>query len=242
MVATTSPETSAIPGDEVGQGDALSEVVRASRVAHASGLGAGAWGFIAVRDAHGRGVWITRSGVGFDEVVVGDIVLVSSVGEVLAGEGEPDEELAVAREVLAARRDVNVVVHAHSLYASAFAATPGRLHALSHEGCHLVAPDVVRFRTDGAASDLPSEARAVASSLGSRDALLWSGHGLVMAGRVLGETVALAVYLEKACRLQLMVGRDGQTVSDDEVADKRAGQLRRPTISWEYLRRVMSTP
>jgi ribulose-5-phosphate 4-epimerase/fuculose-1-phosphate aldolase len=56
----------------------------------------------------------------------------------------------------------------------------------------------------------------------------------------LGNAVALAVYLEKSCQLQLMVGRRGHVVSDDDVLEKRSGQLARPSISWAYLKRVNS--
>jgi hypothetical protein len=44
--------------------------------------------------------------------------------------------------------------------------------------------------------------------------------------------------LEKSCHLQLLVGEDGHRVPDEEVGLKRSGQLRRPAISWDYLRRV----
>jgi ribulose-5-phosphate 4-epimerase/fuculose-1-phosphate aldolase len=64
------------------------------------------------------------------------------------------------------------------------------------------------------------------------------GHGLVTAAETLGEAVALAVYLEKACQLQLLAGDDCHTISDVEVMKKRSGQLSRPRISWEYLQRV----
>jgi ribulose-5-phosphate 4-epimerase/fuculose-1-phosphate aldolase len=49
------------------------------------------------------------------------------------------------------------------------------------------------------------------------------GHGLVTVAETLGEAVALAVYLEKACQLQLLAGDDVHTIPDGEVMKKRSG-------------------
>jgi L-fuculose-phosphate aldolase len=216
----------------------LSEMVRACRVLHAANLTTTVWGFVAVRDASGRGVWLTRDNVGLDEVNIDDIVLVSSKVELVQGIFEPDSEHALAVEVMASRRDVQAVVHVHSLHATAFAATNRALRAISHEGCHLVPPEVARGRFSDDPGVTPDEGRELAASLGLRNSILMPGHGLVTVAETLGEAVALAVYLEKACQLQLLAGDDVHTIPDGEVMKKRLGQLSRPRISWEYLQRV----
>jgi ribulose-5-phosphate 4-epimerase/fuculose-1-phosphate aldolase len=214
-----------------------SEVVEACRVLHAAGLGNGVWGLVAARDPSARGVWMTRGGVGFDEVGLEDLVLVSSPEDAL-DVARLDGEGALALEVMASRADVSAVVHAHSLYATAFAATGRALQAISHEGCHLVPPDVARARAPDEPGDARAGLRRLAGALGARNAMLLAGHGLITVAGALGEAVALAVYLEKACRLQLLAGARVHTAPDAEVIEKREGQLRRPRISWEYLRRV----
>jgi ribulose-5-phosphate 4-epimerase/fuculose-1-phosphate aldolase len=216
----------------------LSEMVRACRVLHAASLTTTVWGFVAVRDTSGRGAWVTRDNAGLDEINIDDIVLVSSEGELAQGVFEPDSEHALAVEVLAARRDVQAVVHVHSLHATAFATTNRALHAISHEGCHLVPPEVVRGRFADDPGTTPDEGRELVASLGLRNSILMPGHGLVTVADTLGEAVALAIYLEKACQLQLLAGDDVHTIPDVEVIEKRSGQLSRPRISWEYLQRV----
>ena len=139
------------------------------------------------------------------------------------GRGEPNEEFALALAVMTSRPDVNALVHSHSLHATAFAAIQRPLEAISHEGCHLVPPDVVRKPVlRGAASG--DEGVAFAAILGERNAILLAGHGLVTVGDSLGEAVALAVYLEKACQLQPPPGEDVHTVSDNAVMEKRSGK------------------
>ncbi len=216
----------------------LSEIVRTCRVLHAANLTTTVWGFVAARHASGGGIWVTRDNVGFDEVNIDDIVLVSSKGELVQGDFEPDSEQALAIEVMASRRDVQAVIHVHSLHATAFAATNRALHAISHEGCHLVPPDIARSRFLDDPGTWTDEGRELVSSLGQRNSILMPGHGLITVAETLGEAAALAVYLEKACRLQLLAGMDFYAIPDAEVMKKRSGQLSRPRLSWEYLQRV----
>jgi ribulose-5-phosphate 4-epimerase/fuculose-1-phosphate aldolase len=229
--------TPADSGPKADEGQTFAEMVRACRVLYAAGLGWGAWGFLAIRDPVGRGVWVTRDGVGFDEITPGDLVLCSA-GEVIHGVGDPDSETDVALDVLAARPDVHAVVHAHSLYATTFAATGRRLHAISHEGCHLVPPDVARTPLPGRSKNDSNAQSELVTLLGSRNSILLPGHGLITVAETVGEAVALAVYLEKACQLQLLSGSDVHVVPDVDVMEKRSGQVRRPQISWQYLQRT----
>ena len=221
--------------DDSGTTESLDELILACRVLHAAGLGFNVGGFVALRDAQGLGTWVTRDDAGFDEMGPDDLVLISAEGEKIRGRGDPDEEFDFARELFDARRDVNAAVHVHSLYTTAFAATDRCLQAISHEGCHLVPPEMTRTRWRSGFKGIRDEARELSSALGSRNSILLPGHGGLTVATTLGEAVALAVYLDKACQLQLLAGDDVHTVSDVEVIDKRNGQLARPRISWEYL-------
>jgi len=216
----------------------LSEMIRACRVLHAANLTTTVWGFVAARDASSGGIWVTTDNVGFDEVNLDDIVHVQSNGELVQGDFEPDSEQSLAIEVMASRRDVQAAIHVHSLHATAFAATNRALHAISHEGCHLVPPDIARGRFSDDPGTRTDEGQELVRSLGQRNSILMPGHGLFTVAETLGEAVALAFYLEKACRLQLLASVDFYTIPDAEVLKKRSGQMSRPRLSWEYLQRV----
>ncbi len=70
-----------------------------------------------------------------------------------------------------------------------------------------------------------------------RNASLVLGHGLVTASDSLEGLIALAICLDMACGLELMAVPDGKAIRDEDVREKRAGQLGRPRFSWEYLLR-----
>jgi ribulose-5-phosphate 4-epimerase/fuculose-1-phosphate aldolase len=68
-------------------------------------------------------------------------------------------------------------------------------------------------------------------ALGSGRAVFTVGHGLIAVGETLSLAGAIAVYLERACQLQLIAGEGVYTVSPDENLLRRSGQASRPLMS-----------
>ena len=200
------------------------------------------WGHAAVRDPHGRGVWIKAPGWGLEEVDTTRLQLVSFDAEVLSGAGVPHKECHIHLEVLRARPDLVCSVHTHARSAVAFAALDVPLVALSHEGSLFAGADVPRFRETGALVSTPSLGRALAATLSDAPAALMPKHGLVAAGSSVAAAVMHAVLLERACQIQLtaMAAGEIRTHSDlDEARAKRAecwpeSQLE---AGWRYLLR-----
>lgn len=63
---------------------------------------------------------------------------------------------------------------------------------------------------------------------------------MIAVGETRSSAVALAVYLERACQIQLMAGEDVLIDSEDENLLKRSGRPKRPLMTWDYLGRVGS--
>jgi hypothetical protein len=105
---------------------------------------------------------------------------------------------------------VNAVVHTHPLHSIAFAATGRPLQALSHEGSHFVPPDVSRFDLTGDLVRTPEVGQALADTLGDRLAVLMPRHGITTVGTDVGQAVAAATHLERACQIRTArrAGRD----------------------------------
>lgn len=135
--------------------------------------------------------------------------------------------VCAARHILDARPDLGAVVHTHAIHAVAASTHSEALRPLSHEGCHLVPPDIARL-------DVILPAGVVAAMTRSPVCLL-RAHGLMTAAGTLGEAVALAIYLERSCAINLLAGTEGTHIADADTLAKRAGQLGRPLASWRYL-------
>ncbi len=220
--------------------DVRGDVALASAVLASAGLGDMVWGHVSVRDPSGHGAWIKASGWGLEEITPDRVMLVDWDGRQLEGSGRVHLEVPIHTEILSARPDVGAVVHCHPAHAIAFAAAGEPLRPMSHEGCLFTPPDIARFTLTGDLIRTSELGRELASSLGSRNAVLLPHHGIVTVGDGPATAVMASVLLERACQLQLLAMAAGGVRSwsnDEEALAKRnrcwsASQLQ---AGWEYL-------
>ena len=145
----------------------IAEAAQANRALGASGQSDMVWGHASLRDPEGRGVWMKAAGWSFEEVTPDRIVLVSPVGEVLAGSGRRHIEYPIHTEVMNARPDVGSVVHTHAPAAVAFAALNEPLLAISHDGVEFADPQIARFTQTGSLIKSAGLGRALAETIGN---------------------------------------------------------------------------
>jgi len=215
------------------------QIVTACRVLEAAGQADMVWGHVSIRDDGGRGVWLKGSNLGFDEVTEETVILLSWDGEILEGEAGRHVEYPIHTEIMARRPEINSVVHTHPLYSIAFAATGWPLQALSHEGTHFVPPDIPRFDVTGDLVRTPELGRSLADAIGDRLGILMPHHGITTVGRDVGEAVAAATHLERACHIALLAGPDAIASPDAEALQKRERSARHLAMAWAYLSRVV---
>lgn len=204
--------------------DVTDLVATASQVLGAAGHGDLIWGHASVRDAEDRGAWIKQSSWGLEEVTRDRVHLVNGSGTVVSGDGPGHSEYPIHTEILAARPDVGGVVHTHSRYAVALAASGQELRPVSHEGNYFCPPGVPRF-TETADLILSAElGKRVAIVLGAAPAIFLVNHGIVTVGRDVQSATVIAILLDRACRQQLLTQQANGMPSwsdDGEALDKR---------------------
>ncbi len=222
------------------------QVVLGGRVLAANGHDDLVWGHLSVRDPDRPDTcWIKSAGFGLGEVTRAEVLRIDRDGGVLDGTGRVHLEHHIHTAILAARPDVGVVVHTHAEAAVAFAATGLPLRPIGHEGTLFTPPDIARFTATGDLIHTTDLGRAVAATLGDRNALLLRHHGLVTVGPDLATAVLTAIFLEKACRMQLAAGAVSADLSwsDDEEAlakrDRCYGS-RQLADAWLHLVRTLS--
>lgn len=218
------------------------DIVTACRVLEKAGQADMVWGHVSIRDPDGRGVWLKGSNLGFDEVTEETVILLGWDGEIIAGEAGRHVEYPIHTEIMARRPEINSVVHTHPLYSIAFAATGRPLKALSHEGSHFVPPDIARFEQTGDLVRTPDLGRALAETLGERLGVLMPHHGITTVGTDVGEAVAAATHLERACQIALLAGPDAVGSPDEEALEKRKRSARHLAMAWAYLSRTVARP
>lgn len=205
-------------GEDGDHHPAARRVVEAGRALAVAGQQDLVWGHVAVRDPDGRGAWVKRSGLGFDEVGPDDVQLVGWAGELLAGTGGTHIECHIHLQAMLARPDVTTTVHTHPPAVNAFSALDRPLEAVSHEGVLFAGDRLPRSPLSGDLVADPGAGAALAAALGPAPACLMPRHGLLAVGASDAAAVMHAVLLETACRLHLLASAAGpiRSSSDDE--------------------------
>ena len=190
--------------------DAIRDLVAtASRVLGAAGHGDLIWGHASARDADDRGAWIKQTNWGMEEVTPERVHLVGPDGSVRVGDGPRHIEYAIHTEILAARPDVGGVVHTHSRYPVALAASGQPLQPVSHEANFFAPQGVPRYTATADLILTPELGKEVASALGDASALFLVNHGIVCVGPDLPSAVVTAILLDRACQQQILTRQAG---------------------------------
>lgn len=223
---------------------AIADLVAACRILAADGQGDLIWGHVSVRRPdHPDQLWLKGAGLGLEEITEDDLIVLDLAGEVQAGSRPLHLEWPIHAEILRARPDVNAVVHTHPIHATTFGALETPLRPISHEGARFAPPDVPRFRQTSDLIVTPDLGRALAATLGDRNAVLLRNHGIVTAGPDVATACLLAICLERACRTQLLALATGLPIHESTPEDALAKRARLNSpgsfqTAWEYLRRI----
>ena len=192
---------------------AREEVVAAGRLLVETGLIARTWGNVSCRIDDSRFA-ITPSGMYYETLEPGDIVIVQTADLSYEGDIKPSSEMGVHAEVYMQKPDAHFVIHTHQANASV-AGVLGRDIDIQDPANK----DVIGERAVLAGYGLPGTKKLrgnVAEALGRTDgrAVLMAHHGALCYGAGRGEAFAVAQALEDECRRCLVpVDKDQPTIT-----------------------------
>ena len=195
-----------------------------AREGHESGLA----GQVTARAKKPEAWWTLQFGYGFDEATARRMVLVDADLRPLRG-GRPNPGVRFHIWIYRKRPDVNAIIHTHAPYASALAATGSALKIIHMDsamlnGCaHLPEWPGVPVADD--------EGRIISGALGSAKCILLANHGLLTTGATVEEAAYLAVFFERAARMQLRaMAAGGCREVKPELAKEACDFLLQPSI------------
>ncbi len=183
-----------------------------------SGLVAWTGGNLSARDPETGHVVIKPSGVLYDEMGPDDMVVVDLDGRIVHGTRGPSSDTASHLGVYRRRPDVMAIVHTHSRYATAFAATGRPI------------PCVLTAIADEFGGDVPVGAYAsiggneigdeIVRSIGNSPAILMKQHGVFTVGASINKALQAAVMVEDIARTVAVAEGLGELtrLPDDEIA------------------------
>jgi len=185
------------PSADLPARDALAAACRIlAREGHESGLA----GQVSARAEKRDTWWTLQFGYGFDEASAERMVLVDHDLRPLAG-GRPNPGVRFHIWIYRTRPDVKAIIHTHAPYASALAATGERLRTIHMDSAMLHGCAYLAEWPGVPVAD--DEGRIISGALGEAKCILLANHGLLSAGTSVEEATYLAVFFERAARMQL---------------------------------------
>ena len=182
------------------------------------GLNHGATGNCSIRK--GEGFLISPSGISNDSLKSEHIVLMKMDGTLVNPKKlQPSSEWLFHRDIFTSRKDVNAVVHTHSVYAGALsvlgAAIPQFHYMIAVTGGkEIPCAQYAMFGTQELSDN-------ILKSLGKQKACLMSNHGLITVGSDLKEAVDIAEEVEHLSKMYVIANmpRKPHLLSDEEMDD-----------------------
>ena len=190
-------------------------MIETARAMSRSGLTQGTSGNLGHRVA--GGFLVTPSGMDYDRLVPGDIVMMRSDGS-HEGRRLPSSEWRFHRDILDARSEVEVVLHAHSMFATTLACL-GRDIPSFHYMVAVAGGDTIRcapYATFGT----EALSRHAVAALDGRKACLLANHGMIALGPDLRSALKLALDVESLAAMYWRALQAGKPVllDDSEMA------------------------
>ena len=215
----------------------------ACRILASEGHESGLAGQVTARGERPGTWWTLQFGYGFEEATPERMVLVDDDLKPIEG-GRPNPGTRFHIWIYRNRPDVSAIIHTHAPHASALAATGKPLKtihmdsAMLHGTAHLVDWPGVPVADE--------EGRIISAALGNAKTILLANHGLLAAASSVEEATYLAVFFERAARMQLRaMAAGGYKEVKPELAEEACRFLLQPSIvgaTFRYWARTKGSP
>lgn len=160
---------------------------------------------------------VTPTGIAYDRLTPGDVVVLTLEGAVVEGKRKPTSELGFHQALYRARPDAGGVVHTHSPYATTMACLGWEIPAVHYlVGFSGRKVPLAAYATFGT----PELAENVVAAIDGYNAVLLANHGLVTVGADLPMAFAAAEEIEFVARVYYQTRSVGipRILPDEEMA------------------------
>jgi len=181
------------------------------------GLTVATWGNISIRDSETSLVYITPSGIDYEDVREEDVVVLNNQVEIVDGTATPSIEKEMHVAVYNAREDVNAVIHTHPLYSSVLGVDCMDLPGVSEDFVQIVGDKIICC--EYALPGTPELAGNVVKALGDRNAVLLPNHGTLCVGKDLKEAFKICHVVEKTAQIYILAKSIGtpHLISEEDI-------------------------
>ena len=180
-------------------------------------LTVGTWGNVSIRDTETGLIYLSPSGMDYDDIRTTDIVVLNNELEIVDGSAVPSIEKGMHVAVYNARRDVNAVIHTHPIYSSVLGVNHMELPGISEDFVQIVGDKVIC--SDYALPGTPELAENVIKALADRQAVILPNHGTLCVGTDLKDVLKISHVVEKTAQVYIMAKSIGtpQLIVEEDI-------------------------
>ncbi len=201
-------------------------VLEAAKKMLAEGLVVGTSGNISLRllpEGNRQLLAITPSSQYYDLLGIDDIQILDFQGQTVEGSLRPSVETNLHIGIYRARKNINAIVHTHSVFASAVSATGRDIPPITNDQVAFLGGEIKLAKH--ALSGSPEQTSGVLAALEDRNAVLLPNHGAIGIGRTMRDAFTACELIEKTARIYLLAlsaGNVNQIPADLFNAEKAA--------------------
>lgn len=187
------------------------QVLEAAREMLAKGFVIGSLGNVSLRlsaESEKRLIAITPSSIYYDSLKTDDIRIVDFQGQTVEGNLTPSTETKLHIAIYKARKNINAVIHTHSVFASAVSATGSGIPPIMEDQVALLGGEIKLARH--AVSGSQEQIDYVLAALENRNAVLLPNHGAVAIGQTMRDAFTTGELIEKTAKIYLLARLTGK--------------------------------
>lgn len=185
------------------------KVALTCRILYGEGHESALAGQITMRGPRPNTYWMLSFGLGFDEATATNIVLCDDDLNLLEGEGFVNPSNRFHLWIYRHRPNVNAIVHTHPPYVSALSLVGEPLKP-AHMDTTMFFDDCAHLPEWPGVPVGDEEGRIINDALGDKRAILLAHHGQLVACGSMEEACVMAVFVERAARMQVLARSIGE--------------------------------
>jgi L-fuculose-phosphate aldolase len=184
-------------------------VLEAAQKMSASGLVVGTSGNISLRlPGKQQLIAITPSSKHYDLLSAEDIQIVDFNGHSVEGSLRPSMETPLHIGIYQARKNINAIIHTHSVYASAAAVAGREIPPILDDQVAFLGGEIKL--AGHALSGTAEQVNGAIKALGDRSGVLLANHGAIGTGRSMRDAFTACELIEKTAKIYLLALSTGK--------------------------------
>lgn len=197
-------------------GEYKNEILESGRKLVERDLTSGTGGNISFYDRENEKIWITPSGIDFNVLKEEDLVAIDINGNIIEGSLKPSSEWIMHTYIYRSRKDVNSIIHGHTIYSTVLSILRTPLLASHYMiGVAGKTVEIAEYATYGTKELAVNAVKA----LKGNNAVLLANHGIIAVGKDVNRAFNVLEQVEYCSKLSVISQSIGRPyiLSDGEM-------------------------